>query len=129
MPRALNPALATFMSNQDVGTDPTNRNFRITHVEDVIPNSLFKTVFFTFSQHITPSYLITTNDTAKPTANTTEVILTDVDVPVANPFDVDADLAAHSFYFNNILSCGPAIEPAATLALYEVEMGFIPSPF
>jgi hypothetical protein len=112
------------MSNQDDGA--TNRNFRFTHIRDIIPNTITKTVsilgFRTFWQHITPSYLIQTNNTAIPTAKDITIVPTDVDVPVSGKAAVIAE--AHAIYFNRVLGCAPTFDPPPTVELFVDEMGF-----
>jgi hypothetical protein len=139
MPRILNPALGTFVSGQDIGANPKNRNFRITHQEDAVSDMVPQTFTdeetgkTTFWRHVIPSYLITTDDIDIPTANDIDVVPTDEDVPVDGIgalLNLGTIIDAHRMYFNQISACGPEIivEPP-TFAQYEDVLGFGNSPF
>jgi hypothetical protein len=139
MPRTLNPALANFIRTQDNGTN--NRNFRLSHQGDIVPNSIPTTnrLFpgLTF-QHITPSYFITTNNVQIPTARDVTVIPDDIEVPLnfpdtvfnfLNPANVQNLADSHRFYINSISACTASIiVPPVTVAAYLVDEGFPGSP-
>jgi hypothetical protein len=117
MPRTFNPDLADFVSLQDNGTN--NRNFRLTHRFDIVPNSIFQaepSVLFPINRnkHISPEYFITTDNLTPPNANDINIISgndADVDIVVLPqaiiPFSADqaTTIAAHGFYFNPISQC------------------------
>jgi hypothetical protein len=121
MPRTTNPTLAMFMSGQD--DQNGNRNFRITHQSDIVPNLIptantGKTVLY---QHITPSYFITTNNIQIPTAKDMIVVPNDVNISMTT-LDV---VGAHRMYFNSISACSAKTTFTTTsVAQFERKMGF-----
>jgi hypothetical protein len=139
MPRTLNPTLATFIGTQENGAN--NRNFRISHRGDIVPNSIpiSNPIFPGLAyQHFTPSYLITTGNVQTPAANNLNLILNDQDVPLNfeqtllnffNPVNVADLIAAHRQYINNISACtADIVIPPPSVAAYLAEMGFPNSP-
>jgi hypothetical protein len=126
MPRIANPALANFTSAFDITSetqpapinqDPLDRNFRVIHAGDGTPDTLDLQPTFTSNQfrHITPSFNITSGNTAAPPA-ITDVQITSKDgisqstgVPFGGilqlPLDGNATLQAHMFYFGPINAC------------------------
>jgi hypothetical protein len=112
MPRATNPALARFVSAQEDGKK--NRNLRVTHMNDLIPDLVPARLRSRIPyRHTTPSYFIGTNDVQIPTARDITIVADDTrfnGVASEHPF------AAHQMYFNWISACD--INPA-TRALLE----------
>jgi hypothetical protein len=126
MPRTVNSALANFTSRQDAGPNPpagpNNRNFRFSHRGDIIPNLLTKANGRFESQHITPSFLINSDNIRTPTPSDISIVLDDEDVPL-NTIDI---IGAHRRYINNISACDrlPPVGPILTIRQVEIAFGF-----
>jgi hypothetical protein len=125
MPRTVNPLLADFITSFDpvTSTNPipqnaTQRNFRVVHARDYIPDSLFLTEVTNattgfpastrFYRHVSPSYNISTLGGAFP--KMAEVFLNDTDGTsqdtgnTLNQFISDF-LLPHQFYLGQINAC------------------------
>jgi hypothetical protein len=122
MPRVSNPALADFISLQ--GTVPSkngteNRNFRITHKFDVVPNLIPLEYFRVKSRHVSPSYFITTDNIRVPTAGDINIVNGTSD-SIVGTLDLTVTLGAHAFYFNLISACS-----ASPFATTITQLGFV----
>jgi hypothetical protein len=99
-PRVGNPALATYITNQNLGA-----NYRVTHLNDPVPHLPPESFGF---RHTSPEYYITSPNNATVTAN---------DITVCNGISnsdcngswslLDTDVKAHGWYFNGITGCYP----------------------
>jgi hypothetical protein len=101
MPRTTNPALARFVSDQDDRIQ--NRNFRVTHMNDPVPDLILaRLTGATPYRHTTPSYFIGTDNVRIPTARDISIVLDDTRFNAGLNL---APFAAHRMYFNNISAC------------------------
>jgi hypothetical protein len=125
MPRTVNPLLADFITSFDSinSTNPipqntTQRNFRVVHAGDYIPDSLFLTevtnatngfpAFTRSYRHTSPSFNISTLGGAMP--KMVEVFLNDTDgtsQDTGNTLDqfIKDMFLPHQFYFGQINAC------------------------
>jgi hypothetical protein len=124
MPRTVNSPLADLLTSQDSplnpNLNPKQRNFRVVHVGDWVPDSLNITVTVDTSMyggtvgnvitslHVAPSINITTGNGIMPALN--NVIFNDTDGTAQvigvdfNTFAADRFLP-HGYYFGNISAC------------------------
>jgi hypothetical protein len=104
MPRTFNPQAADLASSQGPPSNGANgnRNFRVTHKADPVPDENPLEYGGVSARHITPSYYISSGNSATPT-------LADVAISSRNgtseTLDPPYSIAAHLFYFNRISAC------------------------
>ncbi|KAF2434086.1 alpha/beta-hydrolase [Tothia fuscella] len=110
MPRTANPQLADFISAQDANPNPNvnpqQRNYRVIHRGDFIPDSLPLSILGRESRHITPSFNITTDNTAVPGANDITIVTingTSQQTGVTDSQNIYQ--VAHAFYLGPISKC------------------------
>lgn len=105
MPRTLNPEAATAMSAQGPPSNPANgnRNFRVTHYNDFVPNYNPLEYNGTSNRHITPSYYIKSGDGVQVTPN--DVDISNGGISEVNPTRNGGSGISHVWYFNYISAC------------------------